>query len=440
MIIRITWALIGLPLSIPELKWLLVGQRLGDGFTMYRDLYDYTGPVAVFFYKWLDMIFGRSRWVHVVFSTLLITVQAGMLNGLLIRNKAYAENNYLPAFIYVICMSATMDFFALSPQLISVTFIIMALNHVFRRIDNVITDELFLYSGFYLGLALMCYLPSAVFFLIFLLSLILFSSAVARRILLFVYGASVVVLIIWAYYFWFDASSDFFYDYFATPFLKEKMWYVNFLGLAKISAVLIIAMLLGVSVVFTQRVTNFQQKMQQVMLLFIVAGFGVLILNSDLMTADLVFFVPSITFFLVYYFLGLKRRVWKFMLPYGLIISLLVYPYFWVNSEVSKNIIVPSGGPKPVSKESLMGIGVDITSYENYDIAGPFLDPFVSKRKIDQLDYFDGVSGLYYGITSSEPDLIYDEAEVVSILFQRFPKFAKAYEQSAANHYKKISN
>ena len=120
--------------------------------------------------------------------------------------------------------------------------------------------------------------------------------------------------------------------------------------------------------------------------------------------------------------------------------ALLVYPYFWMNSEDAAGLIVSTDGPKPASKESLMGIGVDITSYKNYDIAGPFLDPFVSERKIEQLDYFDGVSGLYYGITSSEPDLIYDEAEVVSILFQRFPKFAKAYEQSAANHYKKISN
>ena len=251
----------GIPFSVPELKWLLVGQRLGDGFTMYRDLYDYTGPVAVFFYKWLDIVFGRSRWVHVIFSTMLITVQAGMFNGLLIRNKAYSENNYLPAFLYVICMSATMDFFALSPQLISVTFILMALNHVFRRIDNVVTDELFLYSGLYLGLAFMCYLPAAIYFLIFLLSLILFSSAVLRRILLFIYGATVILLVIWAYYYWFDANGDFLYDYFMTPFLKDKTWYLDFAELTKVSAILILTMLFGVSVILTQRVTNFQQKM-----------------------------------------------------------------------------------------------------------------------------------------------------------------------------------
>ncbi len=428
-------------MSIPELKWLLIGQRLGDGFTMYRDLYDYTGPVAVFFYKWLDVLFGRSRWVHVVFSTLLITLQAGVLNNLLIRNKAYSENNYLPAFIYVICMSATLDFFALSPQLISMTFIIMALNHVFRRIDNVVTDELFLYSGFYLGLSLMCYLPSLIYFLIFLLSLVLFSSAVTRRIILFVYGALAVFLVLWAYYYWFEANSDFLYDYFVTPFQKAKVWYISFVGLAKIGAVLLVALVLGMSSMVTQRVTNFQQKMQQVMFLFVMAGFGVLIINTDLMTADFVFFVPSITFFLTHYFLGLQKRFWKAVIPNLLILAMIIYPFYCLETSVADSIIVhPDGQGDSDSKKSLMGIGVDITSYQHYHIAGPFLDPYVSRRKIEQLDYFDGVSGLYFGITASDPDLIKDPEEVVPTLFQRFPNFAQGYEQSADHQYQKINN
>ena len=437
--IRVVWSIVGMPLSIPELKWMLIGQRLGDGFTMSRDLYDYTGPVAVFFYKWLDIFFGRSRWVHVIFSTLLIILQAGLFNRMLIRNKAYAENNYLPAFLYVTCMSATMDFFALSPQLIAVTFILMALNHVFRRIDNVVTDELFLYSGLYLGLAMLCYLPSAIYFLIVLLSLVLFSSAVTRRMLLFIYGAGVVLLVVWAYYFWFDANGDFLYDFFLTPFLKEKTWYINLLDLTKVGGMLAVTMLFGVSVVFTQRVTNFQQKMQQVMLLFIAAGGVVLMLNAELTTADLVFFVPSITFFLTYYFLGLRRRFWTVFVPYALVIVMIIYPYFWLKSEELNGIIV--GAASEPQDRTLMGIGLEIADYQNNPIGGPFLDPFVSARKIEQLDYFDGVSGLYHGIVKSQPDLIIDrEGEVASKLFHRFPDFGEHYQQTAPEEYTRVSN
>ena len=188
-----------------------------------------------------------------------------------------------------------------------------------------------------------------------------------------------VFIIIWGYYYWFDASADLLFDFFVTPFLRDKVWYVGFLELIKISAFLILALLLGISVVFTQRVTNFQQKMQQVMLLFIVAGFGILFLSSDLMTADLVFFVPSITFFLVYYFLGLKRRFWKILLPYGLIIGLVAYPYFWMNSTVIDALIVANDNRgNEQSEETLMGIGLEINDYRNYHLGGPFLDPFVS--------------------------------------------------------------
>ncbi|MEO1256815.1 MAG: hypothetical protein AAFY41_18275, partial [Bacteroidota bacterium] len=46
------------------LKWLLLGEWLNSGFKMYSETYDYTGPIATFFYKYLYMIFGRTAFVH----------------------------------------------------------------------------------------------------------------------------------------------------------------------------------------------------------------------------------------------------------------------------------------------------------------------------------------------------------------------------------------
>jgi len=60
----------------------------------------------------------------------------------------------------------------------------MSLRNILRRIDNQVTDELFLNSGIYLGIAAMIYLPSTIFFFVFLFALILFSTAVTRRLLL----------------------------------------------------------------------------------------------------------------------------------------------------------------------------------------------------------------------------------------------------------------
>ena len=100
-----------------ELKWLLLGEWLGDGSRMYRETYDYTGPLAAMAYKYLDLLFGKSSVAHHVVSSAVIIVQAGIFNGILLRNKAFDENNYLPAFFYVVLMMCVPDFMALSPQL-----------------------------------------------------------------------------------------------------------------------------------------------------------------------------------------------------------------------------------------------------------------------------------------------------------------------------------
>ena len=117
--------------SFYGLKWLLLGEWLNQGFKMYAETFDYTGPIAAFVYKYLYFIFGRSNFIHYGFSSLVIIFQAGIFNQLLLKNKAYDENNYLPAFLYVILMLAVPDFMTLSPQLMSLTFVLMSLRCCF---------------------------------------------------------------------------------------------------------------------------------------------------------------------------------------------------------------------------------------------------------------------------------------------------------------------
>lgn len=432
-----SWIIVGFPLSLPELKWLLVGERLGDGFTMYRDLYDHTGPLSAMVYKWLDFLFGRSRWVHIVFSSILVTVQASILNSILLKNKAFEENNYLPAFFYVICSASVLDFFALSPQLMSITFILLALNQIFRRIDNVITDELFLYSGIYLGLAAFFYLPAVIFFVIFLVSFILFSSAILRRLLLFIYGTFAVFVVVWAYFFWHEAAYDFLNSFFGAGVQKPKIFYLEFVDLLKVGGFLCGVLLLGLTILVTQRSTNFQQKMQRVMTLFIIAGVIAMVVNRELMVADLVFFVPSTAFFLSYYFLGIRRRVWRLTMPYLVVFGLIAYPFLFIDGEELQSSIVQSSEPYT---GSVMGITSDISVYRNAHIAGPFLDEYVSRCRLENLEYFDEAPRLFQSLNESDADIILDEWGMAGVIFHRFPSFARRYEQTGPGEYRLISN
>ncbi len=438
--IRTVWLTTGLELSIPELKWLLIGERLGDGFTMYKDLYDSTAPLAAFVYKVLDLVFGRSRFAHIVLSTMILIFQAGMFNSILLRNKAYSENSYLPAFFYVICASSVLDFMSLSPQLMSLTFVLAALNQVFRRIDNVVTDELFLSSGLFIGIAIGFYFPAIIFFPALLLSFLLFSTAILRRLLLFVYGTFVVLLLTFGYFIWRNAGQDFLTDFFYLGVIKPKIYYVSLFQYLEIGAVLLVTGLLSLSVIFTYRSTQFQLKMQQVMGLFLLAAILIAFITRELMSADLLFVVPSLSFFMVYFFLNLKKRFWKFLMPYLIVLGLLFYPKIWLTYNSENDLLVKPVTIHTQSSDRVMGIGLDVSEYQNCVFTGPFLDPFISERKLTDINFYDGAPQVYQAIEGSNADLVIDRMDIADKLFHRFPLLGKDYKKEAKDVYRKINN
>jgi hypothetical protein len=422
-----------------EFKWLLLGQHLGDGFVMYSETYDYSGPLAAFVYKWLDIIFGSSRWVHIGISTLLVIIQASTLNSILLKYKAYSENNYLPAFLYVILISSTSDFFALSPQLMSLTFIILSLNQIFRRIGNEVVDEIFLYAGIFSGLATLIYLPSIVYFIAFFISFLLFSTAIFRRLVLFLYGSFVPLFVVVGYFFWQGSVNDFWQSYFVAGFLKPKIYFLLPNDLLLLSAVLIGTLIIALSVFFTERYTNFQQNMMWVMVFFIFAAFATLMLSPELSPADLLFFIPPAAFFLTHYFLGLKRRVVKSIVPMTIILSVLIYSW-WAVKNVEGLVIKDSNAAVQKPEERLLLLGDDLKEYAGYRIAGPFIDPYLSKIKLEDLNYYRGASDMYDILMASEADVIKDNWEIAPLIFERFPALEKRYKMTKKGEYRKISN
>ena len=436
ILIRSIWVIFGLPQSTTELKWLLLGERLGNGFVMYSETYDYTGPLAALIYKWLDIPFGPSRWIHLVFSSILVIVQASLLNTILLKNKAFDQNNYLPAFLYVILTSATMDFFSLSPQLMSLTFIILSLNQIFRRIDNVVKDDLFLYAGIFNALAFFIYLPSIVYFFAFLLSFIIFSTAVFRRLLLYIYGFSMVLIIIICYFYWFGAVENFWQSFFIGGFTKPKIFFIDYSQFFQISYVLLGTLILSMSVFFTARFTNFQQNMMWVMVFFIAAAIVSILISPELSPSDLLYFIPPSAFFLTHYLLNLQRRIVRFILPITMVAALVIYP--WVMKTAISGLLVEKEVPQSSGK--LMVIGDDLSQYIGYEMASPFIDPYLGKKSLEGLDYYGGAAQIHNNIITSDPDIILDQWGVVPQLFERFPVIEKRYEKLHAGEYRKISN
>ena len=425
-----------LPMQELQFKWLLLGERLGEGFRMYSETYDYTGPLAAYTYKLLDTIAGRSWLMHQIIATLVVMIQAGILNVILLRNGAFNENNYFPALFYVLAASAIPDSYALSPQLLSLTFILLSINNIFRRIDNEVTDELFLYAGLYLGVAVLFYLPAIVYFIVLLASLLLFSSPASRRLFLFFYGLLIPIIVAFCYFYWFDAHWAFLDSYLGRGILNIRSYSMGLIDLLIISSFFLTLLLITIFVVLgTGKFANFQSKIQQVMLLTIGGGLLAVLAGVELGPSQLIMFVPALSFFLSHYVLILRKPLYQITVPYLLVIVLLIYPY----------LDFPGIAHKPekeseLSEQSLMYLGDDLANYKTYKIASPFLDKELKKYWIEKLDYYQPAARIFDIIRQSDPDVIIDEEGILSKMFFRYPDLEASYEKSGDKYTRVKTN
>jgi len=189
LIFRLPYWIEGPDLLLPELQWMLVGERMSDGYAMYFEIWDYTSPLSAAVYWFVDELFGRSTAVYHILVMTIAFFQVVLFNVIAYRNKFFPENGYIPALIYTVLISFSIDFLTLSPMLMGTTFVLLALNNVISQIEfRAKRDEKLLNIGFYLGIAALFHFPLIVLGPIMVAVLLLFSATITRRFFLIIYG------------------------------------------------------------------------------------------------------------------------------------------------------------------------------------------------------------------------------------------------------------
>ncbi|MEM9390503.1 MAG: hypothetical protein AAGA02_08515, partial [Bacteroidota bacterium] len=146
--------------SVQELNLMLTGERLASGFDMYSDVWETTSPISAGVFGVIDFLFGRSQTAYLIIAWIFVCIQVFFFNRLVLTNKVYNENTYVPGLVYGLVASLHSDFFTLTPMLMGVTFLLPALNNIFNHIEvRAKHDEQILYIGLYVGLAYLVYLP-----------------------------------------------------------------------------------------------------------------------------------------------------------------------------------------------------------------------------------------------------------------------------------------
>ncbi|WP_422360369.1 hypothetical protein [Reichenbachiella sp.] len=437
LVIRVPMFISGVPMILPELKWLLIGERLGSGdYIMYQDVWDYTAPLAVFVYKWFFILFGKTRVPYLIFSVLLVVAQAGIFNNVMLRNKAYNGSTYVPALLYMVFMNSFFDFLTLSPVLLSMTFVLLAMNNLFKRMDNQTKDELFIFTGVFLGIATLFYLPAFWFFVVTILSLVLYTGSILRRMMLLVYGFAMVAGLASLYFYWFDDYLIFQHHVVNSLWVIDTIKYLNWTELTIITAVPLLIFFTSIyKVRKLGKYINFQEKIQQVMLMFFLSGFFALMMAREVSTYQLIFFVPSVAFFVAHYLLLIKNWIIA-ELSVGIIIILVLYnhlafsnKWFHVDRFVSYEpmMINESEYGKLVAGKKVLVLGSDLRHYKNASLATPYLNWRLSQIQLKALNYYDNSAEVFVNFNEDLPEVIIDQEQTMPELLRIMPTIASQY-------------
>jgi len=208
-----------MPMTAQELKDIVLGELLNSGKIMYLQVVDDSPWVASWFAKMVELIMGRSIFGRHLLALLIIFFQAAFFAFILIRNRAYNESNYLPAFVFGVISFFSFDMLSLSRELLASTFLLLALNNIFKEIEfKVQRDEIVFNIGFFLGIASLLIFSYTIFLIGSLVILLAFARITLRKSLLLIFGFTFPHLALICVYYFREGLPEFFQYFYGANF------------------------------------------------------------------------------------------------------------------------------------------------------------------------------------------------------------------------------
>ena len=449
LLVRLPVYIDGGILTQPELNWLLVGERTGNGFDLYSETWDDIAPLSAMTYTIMDFLFGRSLLALQILGLLLVFVQSIWFNGLLLNNGAFPQNTYVPAIVYAVLSSLFFDFYTASPVVLSATFIVMSLNNIFSHIQfRAKKDEMILNIGLYLGIATLFYLPSILFMIGTLVVFILFTGTVARRYIMLVFGFVLPILLSGAYFYFRDALPNYLYNFWDSLGSFDATLWLDRMSLLYVAAIPLFFLVLAFFRLMQRtRYNNYQARLLQVMFIYLAVSFLMFLYYQDRAVFGLMILVPACAFYLSHYFQLISRVSGNLMFTLFLagvvVVNLGVY---YGNSWLSDKIryqtyaVEESGDKDLLEGKKILVLGPDKNPYQYGETATPYLEWDRSKDVFSQLDFYDNQAHLMSSFTSDPPDIIIDQVGIAEQLFSKVPGIGVNYRKEGENIYSRISN
>jgi hypothetical protein len=439
--IKLPMMIYGLPLLLPELSWMIVAERMNEGFVLYKDIWETLEPFSAGTYLLLFKLAGNSQLSYQICSMIFIFIQAIILNMILNINNAYPEKTLIPALLYIIFSSIFFDFLTLSPPLMGVTFVIIALHYILVQTRTGGNDENMFYTGLFIGIASLFYLPFFVFMIFAIFSFVLYVGPGLRKYLIMFLGFLMPFLIVGVYYFCVDGLGSLYHNFIVSLFLGLKNKLIS--NSSMMILLVIPGLLFAVSVFYISakaKYTNYQFNCFRIMGLWM--GFGIIsiLLSITISPYLLIILVPGFAYFCTNFFLLAKHSIIEESVLWvtSLLILLVSYgvlygvgfkrsPIVFENMKVRE--ISLSDHPEKIKGLKLLVLGDDPGLYKDNKLATPYYNWTLARRHFSDLDNYKNLSNIYSNFLKDMPDVIIDEHGIGDYLFYRIPLLGKEYRK-----------
>ena len=429
----------GVPLLIPELSWMLVGEQMSRGFMLYRDVWDNVSPLSGVVYWAIDRLFGRSQIAYQVAAGALSVFQILYFNYILRTREVLPERSHIPGAVYALFLSISFDMSTLSPMLMATTSLLLALGVAIKMLERrQVTNEIF-ELGIYIGIATLFYLPTALFMAWVFVSLLFYTGATLRQHLLGFFGVLFPLAMVMLY-FYLNGSVASLNRNLLTSVFRVKQYALNdFYSLIFSLAIPLAVAVLGfMRMLASTRLVNYQSSIQQMMAMWLITAALMVPLMEYLAPMQFVAFVPGLAYFAAYYFQSLRRR-WLAEVLFLLVVGGIVLIQHQGVRPVLPNLAVggldnlrakPALLPDVIRDKRILVIGDDEGEYLNNLTATPYLNWDLSRHDLENLDNFDSVIHIYDNFRQDPPDYVIDKHDVMPKLFERVPALKKRYKPS----------
>lgn len=426
-------------LTFPELKSMIIGEKVHEGLSPYSELIESTAPLTSWIYAFFDMIFGRSLLARHILAFLIIFSQSLFLGLMFIDKKVFTENTFIPSVLFSVLFFFSFDTLALTGELMASGFLLLALNNLFKEIEfRVQRNETVFNLGLFISLASLCSFATSVYLLASLGILAFYTRSTPRKYLLMIFGYVLPHALVMSVYFLSGNLNDLWSYYYVPNLDMPAAGLVSVKTLLILGAVPLFYMVVSIVILNREaRFSKYQSQLLQAMFLWMMSSFPQIAFSRDLRPQNLIVLIPCLAYFITHLLLLIRRRRFAEINLWVIIASVVSLAYLSRYGKVEavnySNLLVSNTAPVTNKKVLFLGEGIGV--YRTNELGSGFLDWSLSEKIFRDPDYYDNVMVVYESFKKDPPEVIIDRNNLMAGFFKRLPELNKAYVKTGEDTY-----